>query len=139
MNNSTYINGYRVSLTTHAKERIIERFKALSIAFPTDEEYIDLAISGIEQIINNPFMDKYLYNLISNSKHNDENVLVYDEVNKVVYALVVKPYQNGRIVVKTMGTEHDIEWLYADRFQRLCWIYKDVFKFSTLNGNVTWF
>lgn len=140
MNKSTYINGYRVSLTTHATRRIVERFKALCIAFPTDDEYIDLALSGIEQVINNPFMDKYLYNLICNSKHDDEDVLVYDEVNKVVYALVVKPYQNGRIVVKTMGTEHnDSEWLYANKYQRICWIYKDVFKFSTLNGNVTWF
>lgn len=139
MDTVTYINKYKVSLTTHATKRAIERFKGLSIMFPSDDEYIDLAIGGLEQVLNNPFMDKYLYNLVANSKRHNENVLVYDEVNKMVYALVVKPYQRGRIVVKTIGTEYDTEWLYDDKYQRLCWIYKDVFKFSTVNGNVTWY
>ena len=135
----TVINNREISFTAHAKERAIERFKSLSIVFPNDEDYIDLAISGIEQVLINPFMNKYLENLTLNSKRYNEDVLVYDEVNKMVYALAIKPYQNGRIVVKTVGTElDDSEWLYHDKYQRLCWIYKDVFKFSTINGNVTW-
>lgn len=134
-----YINKRKVSFTTHAIERVIKRFKALSIVFPDDEGYIDLAIYGLEQILNNPFMDKYLCNLVSNSRHYNENLLVYDEVNKMVYALVVKPYQRGRIIVKTIGTKHDTEWLYCNKYQRICWVYKDVFKFSTSSGNVTWF
>ena len=89
--------------------------------------------------MQNPFMDRYLSNLTLNSRRKNENILVYDEVNKMVYALSVKPYQDGRIVVKTIGTEHDDEWLYQDKYQRLCWIYKDAFKFSTINGNVSWY
>lgn len=141
MNNViTCINGHKVCLTTHATERIIERFKALSIVFPDNEGYIDLALGGIEQVLKNPFMDKYLYNLVSKSKYRNEHVLVYDEVNKMIYALVVKPHEKGRIVVKTIGTEHNnTEWIYRNKSQRLCWIYKDVFKFSTVNGNVTWY
>lgn len=134
---SWYISGHYVSLTNHAIERATERFKSLSIVFPDDNGYLELTRRAIQQVLDNPFMDRYLSNLY-NSKHSNENVLVYDKVNKMVYALAVKPYQS-RIVVKTIGTELDnTEWLYDNRHQRLCWIYKDVFKFSTSNGNVTW-
>ena len=144
MNNAYwYLNNRKISFTTHATERVVERFKALSIVFPCDEDYIELAISGIEQVLNNPFMSRYLNNLISCSKHDNEDILVYDEVNKVVYAFVVKPRQNGRIVVKTMGTKRDMEeWIYSiysHKKQKICWIYDGVFKFSTSNGNVTWY
>jgi len=140
MNYFAYVNGHKVSFTNHATERAIERFKSLSIVYPSNDKYVDLAMGGVEYVLNNRFMDKYLKNLVSNSRNHDENVLVYDEVHKMVYALVVKPYQNGRIVVKTIGTElNDMEWLYDNKFQRLCWIYEDVFKFSTSNGNVTWY
>jgi hypothetical protein len=106
--------------------------------FNKDEDYIGLTKSGVEQILKNPFMDKYLNNLY-HSRRRNEDVLVYDKVNKMVYALAVKPYEN-RIVIKTIGTEiDDTEWLYGNKYQRLCWIYEDTFKFSTVNGNVTWF
>lgn len=136
---SYYINGHTVSLTTHAIERAIERFKSLSIAFPDDAGYIDLAMKAIEQVLENPFMDRYLCNLFANSERDNVDVLVYDKVNKMVYAFAVKPYKN-RIVVKTIGTEIDnTEWLYDNKYQRLCWIHKDVFRFSTANGNVVWY
>lgn len=138
MNTYGYIRGRKVSFTTHATERAIERFKSLSIVFPNDEGYIDLAWSGIEQVLNNPFMDKYLYNLTCRSHNGKEDILVYDTINKIVYAFTIVPHQRGRIIVKTIGTMHEDEWLY-NKVQRICWIYKDVFKFSTLNGNVTWY
>lgn len=140
MNYYAYVNGHKVSFTNHATERAIERFKDLSIVFSDNDKYVDLAMSGIEYVLNNRFMKRYMDNLVCYSRNHDENVLVYDEVHKMVYALVVKPYERGRIVVKTIGTElNDMEWLYDNKFQRLCWIYPDVFKFSTVNGNVTWY
>lgn len=132
------MNNYRVSFTRHSMERAIERFKALSIMLPTDEQYMELALDGVRHMLDNPFMDKYIQNLMLYSHHENNNVLVYDEVNKMIYALAVKPYES-RIVVKTIGTKHDTEWLYDNKYQRLCWIYPETFKFSTSSGNVTWY
>ena len=44
------------------------------------------------------------------------------------------------ITVKTLAPLHNgSEWEYfSKKFQRICWIHKDAFVFSTPNGNVTW-
>ena len=140
MNNyiTGYINGeYKLELTTHAKERAIERFKSLGIKL-NDEEYIELAQAGISESLTNKFMYRYMDNVMKHKNH-DVDVLVYDTNNKMVYALVLKP-QKDSIVLKTLGTSHDgSKWEYYNKkYQRICWIHKDAFVFSTLNGNVTW-
>lgn len=137
MSVNLYINAFKVVLTDHAIKRAIERFKKLSIVFPDDQGYIDLGHSGLMEVLQNDSMKKYLDNLISHSRY-DRDVLVYDTPNKMVYAFAVKP--SGAIIVKTIGTEYDenSEWLYANAHQRICWIYKDAFKFSTRDGNTTW-
>ena len=108
---NTTINGYSVGVTDHAVSRIVERFKALSISFPDEECYIDLGICGLEQVLANPFMDKYIHNLMMYNNHENVDVLVYDTLNKMVYAFSVKPFKN-HIVLKTVGTERGSEgWL----------------------------
>jgi hypothetical protein len=130
---------YNIWLSKHAEERAVERFKALHIVCDDDKGYIDLALSAVNIAVNNRFMEKYLRNMFKCSKRYTEDVLVYDEVNKMVYALAIKT-DTKKVIVKTIGTEKDgTEWLYDNRHQKLCWIYEKVFVFSTANGNVTWY
>lgn len=133
----THIGNYRVVLKEHAITRAIERFKKLHIAFDSDEEYVDLAVYGVAEVLNNKYMQKYLDNLLSHTKRRDTDILVYDKPNRMVYALVVK--SSSKIVVKTLGTEAEDEWMYSNNTkQRLCWIHNNAFVFSTSNNNVSW-
>ena len=139
MSMRTYISGYSVIVTNHAQERIIERFKALSIAYPHDEDYLELALCAVTKTLSNSFLYRYISNAMHCYRPNID-VLVYDVPNKMVYAVAIKPY-DSTIVIKTIGTTYqDEEWMYYNKkHQRICWIYENVFKFSTNNGNITWF
>ena len=133
-----YINGeYKLELTNHAEQRAIERFRSLGIKLD-DKGCIELATAGITEVLSNTFMYRYMNNIMTHKNH-DIDVLLYDTVNKMVYALVLKPHKDS-VIVKTLGTSHDgSEWEYYNKKnQRICWIHKDAFVFSTINGNVTW-
>lgn len=132
--NTGYINGYKLEISTHAKERAIERFKALGIQLD-DKGYIELAEAGICETLSNKFMMQYINNFMMHYEHNTD-VLVLDTTNKMVYALNMKPSRN-KLVVKTIGTSHNGKWEHKIN-NRICWIYPDAFKFTARNGNVTW-
>lgn len=134
----SHISGYSICVSYHAQQRIVERFKALSISYKNDGDYITLGISALKQALENPFMYRYLANAMR-SYREFIDVLIYDTPNKMVYAITLKPYDNT-IIFKTIGCTYDDEWMYYNKKrQRICWIYDNAFKFSTNNGNVTWF
>lgn len=131
---SGYINGYKLELSTHAKERAIERFKSLGITLD-DNGYVELAEAGVTQTLSNKFMMKYIDNFMQHKEY-DADVFISDATNKMIYALSMKPAKN-KLVVKTIGTTHYGKW--QNRIDnRMCWIYDNAFVFSTINGNVTW-
>ena len=134
-----YINGmWKLTLSTHAKERAVERLKELGVLFDDDKKYVELATAGVTQAMSNKFMSRYIVNAMQHSRR-DTDVLVYDRVNKMVYAVVLHTSSES-ITVKTLAPLHNgTRWEYFNKdFQRICWIHKDAFVFSTPNGNITW-
>jgi|GEM_PF-6198576 len=127
----TYISGYRVFLSEHSIQRINERMYSR-------QDAIEDTICDIVKVISNEFMYKYLsYNMGNRNNYENVDVLVFDVPNNKVYALRLKPFKK-HIILKTVGNSKTSEWLYANKRQRMCWIYPDAFKFSTANGNITW-
>lgn len=132
---SECINDNTIIFSKHSCDRCIERFKSLGIKFNTDDEYYDAMVYSLKESITNKFMSKYINNLMHINTRN-RDVLVYDERSNMVFALYVEPY---KINVKTIAYNAKKDWLYKNDTQRICWIYADTFKFSTSNGNVTWY
>lgn len=137
MNYSTgYVNGYKLDFSIHAKERAIERFKALGIKLD-DNGYIELAEAGMIETLSNRFMMQYINNYMVHNKQKDTDVFILNTTSKMVYAITMKP-SKSKLVVKTIGTTHNGRWKHRID-NRICWIYEDAFKFTTINGNVTWY
>lgn len=126
---NTYISGYRVFVSDHALERISTRMY-------NHGDYIENAMCKITKVLNNDYMYKYINNMMHYSRYENVDVLIYDMPEDRVYAIALKP-DRKHIVLKTVGRCAD-EWLYANKKQRMCWIYTNAFVFSTANGNVTW-
>lgn len=132
---SGYINGYKLEFSTHAKERAIERFKALGMKLD-DRKCVELAEAGVYIALSNKFMTKYISNYMNCHRHKAD-VLILDKPNKMVYAVNMDPSKDI-LVVKTIGTTHCGKWEHRIN-NRICWIYDNAFKFTTINGNVTWY
>lgn len=129
----TYVSGYKLYLSNHFIQRVNER-----ISVDKREDAIEHVICNIVNIINNDFMYRYLSYLMENrNEYENIDVLVFDTLNNKVYSLNLKPFKH-HIILKTIGVNKSSEWYYANKRQRMCWIYPDAFKFSTENGNVTW-
>lgn len=131
------IRGNKVVLSKHASERTIERLKSLGICYENEYEYYDAIFYSINEMLTNKFMDKYISNMMGKTRSN-RDILVHDTRSKMVFALGINTYTYC-ITIKTIGTEHEESWRYSNDYQRMCWIYEDTFKFSTINGNVTWY
>lgn len=133
---------FKIGFTDHARERGISRLKDLGIALKSDEEYENILILGVETVMACSKFRKFL-NSSRFKSHYNIDILVYEQDNKMVYALKFQPAEK-KIVVKTIGTTMTDEWMYnlkANIHQEICWIYtKDKrFVFTGNNQNHTWF
>lgn len=129
------VNGRKVILTGHACERAVERLSAMGIRYEATNDYYETALNIINNAITNPFMDKYLNNMFIHNKNH--KVICHDTRTKMVFVIAISTEENA-IYSITFGEERNKKWVSNVDTGRMCWIYPDAFKFSTMNGNITW-
>lgn len=121
-------------LSSHCCDRLVERLKEVGVQLPDAEAYYQLGLSGLKQIFDNEFVTRYVSNMMSKQRY--QKFVIHDNVNGSVFTIGVNPEDNSCTAI-TFGMELVDKWDVSVN-QRLCWLYKDAFVFSTSNGNVTW-